>query len=892
MEGPRTVESQQPAPPTAGIVANAAANATPNSAADEHHPYVPDEARLPEFTWGAVVAGALLGIVFGASSLYLVLKVGLTVSASIPVAVLSITLFRVLAKVFGLRSATILENNIVQTAGSAGESIAFGVGVTMPALMILGFEMDVGRVMVVAVLGGLLGIFMMIPLRRTYIVRQHRTLKYPEGTACADVLIVGEQGGATAKTVFAGFGVAAVYQFLLLGMNLWKETPSRAIAWFKGAVPSIEVNPALLGVGYIIGTRISCVMAGGGVLAWLVFAPAIHFFGDSLDKPLYPGKTKISRMSENELRDKYMLYIGTGAVAAGGVFSLMQAMPLIIGSLMGSVKDFRSARGRAAAASATSTQPAGQPVTQLTPRRTDQDLPLWLVGAGGMSLVLAIWATQPLHDYVFSWVPDLHMNLVGAALIVLFGFLFVTVSSRLTGEIGSSSNPISGMTVATLLLTCLIFYALGWTTADFRLAALSVAAIVCVAASNAGTTSQDLKTGYLVGATPRKQQWAIIIGAITSALVIGAILIVLNRASTVYTTRQLPQPAKPIDPANLTELERAPGDPTPYHVWRVREGEVSDVPAGKYLVNDAGKIKYLVDPGINGKVRQRDNGEAVQKFDAPKAVLMAQIVDGILNPKVTMPWVLVMLGVFIAVVLEMCGVSSLPFAVGVYLPLSTSTPILAGGLVRWVVDRRQRSVAGRKASEAESESSPGVLLSTGYIAGGTIAGVLVALMSFDSHLTDRLSQWQYRQIAVSQAPTLDEQLRDAASEDLRLSPESAKTHAAEIDEQAKEIRELNKAAFPRYAIVPAGTRIVLPDDSRTLVAEKSQLGDVAKDLLGSPGQASQLLDLNDKQLSFPKRLPAGTLLKVPQRNWPAMTAFAILCALLLAVGLRKPPAAT
>ncbi len=816
-----------------------------------------------------------MGIVFGASSLYLVLKVGLTVSASIPVAVLSITLFRVLSKVFGLRSATILENNIVQTAGSAGESIAFGVGVTMPALMILGFEMDIGRVMVVAVLGGLLGILMMIPLRRAYIVRQHRTLKYPEGTACADVLIVGEQGGATAKTVFAGFGVAAIYQFLWdeNGMRLWKAVPARALSWFKGAMPSIEVSPALLGVGYIIGTRISCVMCGGGVLAWLVFAPAIHFFGDSLDKPLLHSDTKLIReMSQKDIRDAYMLYIGTGAVAAGGIFSLFQAMPLILGSIWGSVRDFRNARG------ATTKPP--------TLRRTDQDLPLWLVGAGGIALVVAIWATRPLHDYVFNWVPDLHMNPMGALLIVLFGFLFVTVSSRLTGEIGSSSNPISGMTVATLLLTCAIFYALTWTTKDDRLAALSVAAIVCVAASNGGSTSQDLKTGYLIGATPYKQQWAILIGALTSALVIGVILVVLNNASTVYTIRDLPQPAKAIDVSPLTDLQRAPGDPKLYHVWHARDGEVDGVPKGKYLVDDAGKIKYLVDPGINGKRLRRDNGEEVQKFDAPKAVLMANIVEGILNPKVQMPWALVLLGVFVAIVLEMCGVSSLPFAVGVYLPLSTSTPILAGGLLRWLVDRRQRSVVGRAASDAESESSPGVLISTGFIAGGTIAGVVVAFLSFNSSITNWLGQWQYRQIAVSQAATIDGQIRDLAVSDLGLNADSAKTHAEEVDERAKEIQELNKADLPRYAIVPAGTRLKLPDETNAVVQKGTPLGEVAKDLLGRSSEASRLLDLN-KELSLPKRLPDGTTLKVPQRTWPAVLMFSLLCILLLYVGVRQ-----
>jgi putative OPT family oligopeptide transporter len=844
-----------------------------NSPDDDHYPYVPDDAQLHEFTFGAVLAGALLGIVFGASSLYLVLKVGLTVSASIPVAVLSITLFRVLSKVFGLRSATILENNIVQTAGSAGESIAFGVGVTMPALMILGFEMDIGRVMVVAVLGGLLGILMMIPLRRAYIVRQHRTLKYPEGTACADVLIVGEQGGATAKTVFAGFGVAAVYQFLLVGMNLWKEAPSRALSWFKGAMPSIEVNPALLGVGYIIGTRISCAMCGGGILAWLVFAPAIHFFGDSLGQPLYPGTAKISEMSQKDIRDAYMLYIGTGAVAAGGIFSLFQAMPLIVGSIWGSVRDFRGARGA-------TTKPA-------TLRRTDQDLPLWLVGAGGIALVVAIWATRPLHDHVFSWIPDLQMSPLGAALIVLFGFLFVTVSSRLTGEIGSSSNPISGMTVATLLLTCLIFYALALTTASDRLAAISIAAIVCVAASNGGTTSQDLKTGYLIGATPYKQQWAILIGALTSALVIGIILVVLNSASTVYSIRDLPQPSKPIDVSQLTETERAPGDPIAYHVWHARDGEVAGVPKGKYLVDDAGKIKYLVDPGINGKLLRRDNGDEVQKFDAPKAVLMANIVEGILNPKVQMPWALVLLGVFIAIVLEMCGVSSLPFAVGVYLPLSTSTPILAGGLLRWVVDRRHRAVAGRAASEAESESSPGVLLSTGFIAGGTIAGVVVAFLSFNSSITNWLGQWQYRQIAVSQAATIDGQIHDLAVSDLGLDADSATKQLSEVDERAKEIHELNKADLPRYAIVPAGTELKMPDKSMKTVTPEMPLGEAAKQLLGTSGEASRLLELNENKLSLPKRLPDGTTLKVPQRNWPAVAMFSLLCILLLYVGVRQ-----
>ncbi|HKD36225.1 MAG TPA: oligopeptide transporter, OPT family, partial [Pirellulales bacterium] len=613
------------------------------SAETEHRPYVPDDARVSEFTWTAVILGSVLGIIFGASSLYLALKVGMTVSASIPVAVLSITLFRVFSRVFGIRKASILENNIVQTAGSAGESIAFGVGVTMPALMILGFDMDIGRVIVVSVLGGLLGILMMIPLRRAFIVKQHGTLKYPEGTACADVLIVGEEGGSSAQTVFVGFGVAFVYEFLRLGMKFWKEVAARPLSWYRGAVASIEVNPTLLGVGYIIGTRISCIMVAGGVLTSFVLVPAIHMFGDPLGqmlsevpadvarqlpaKPLYPGDKFISAMSQKDITDKYTLYIGAGAVAAGGIISLVQALPLIIGSLVGGVRDLRTARA------------SGRGERAL--RRTDRDLPLWVVFAGAIVLVAAIWSTGALNARI-PWIPSLEVNWLGAIMIVLFGFLFVTVSSRLTGEIGSSSNPISGMTVATLLFTCLIFLALGMTSQTDRLAAISVAAVVCIASSNGGTTSQDLKTGFLVGATPKYQQLAILIGTLTSALVIGAILIMLNNASTVYSQRNLPQPVVPIDVSTLKEQEKAPDDPNIYLVWHAVEGNPQQVKPGKYLVDKAGRIHYIVDPGVNGRLNNRDDGTDVVKYDAPKAALMALITDGILNQR--LPWTLVLLG--------------------------------------------------------------------------------------------------------------------------------------------------------------------------------------------------------------------------------------------------------
>jgi putative OPT family oligopeptide transporter len=685
-----------------------------------HTPFVPDEADIPELTWSAVVMGAILGIIFGASSLYLVLKVGLTVSASIPVAVLSITLFRLFSRMTGLRRATILENNIVQTTGSAGESIAFGVGVTIPALLLLGFDMDAVRVMTIGVLGGLLGILMMIPLRRAFIVRQHGKLKYPEGTACADVLIVGEQGGATAKLVFIGFGLAFVYKFVMQGLQLFKDAVNmplwRGKAGLPGAVLGSEVAPELLGVGYIIGARIGSTMLAGGVLAYMVIAPMIVFFSQNQTAPMLPGTKLVSEMNSGELRNAYILYIGAGAVAAGGVISMCQAMPLIIASVRAGLRDVKNSKA------------AGGTVSRVP--RTEQDLPMSVVIFGSLGLVLAL-AAAPKLGLGLSW-----EGVAGAVLIVFFGFLFVTVSSRITGEIGSSSNPISGMTVATLLFTCLVFLALGRTQKPATLAAITVAAVVCVAASNGGGTAQDLKTGYLVGATPRRQQFAILVGALTSALVIGGTLLLLNKAGTVYTKRAefLPNYVVP-NVSDLKQMERAGGqyasDPQMYRVLHVAEGEIAGVAQGRYLVDDQGKIRYLVDPAINGRVKERDDGGKIaNKFEAPKTRLMALIVGGILNQK--LPWALVLMGVLIAIGVELLGVPSLPFAVGVYLPIQTSVPIFIGGIVRWMVDRMSRR------GGAESDMSPGTLLSTGYIAGGTIGGVVVAFMSFSQNLIDRL----------------------------------------------------------------------------------------------------------------------------------------------------------
>ena len=717
------------------------------------HPYIAADTTMPELTVRAVIVGTLLGMVFGASSLYLVLKVGLTVSASIPVAVISITLFRVFSK-FGARNASILENNIVQTAGSAGESIAFGVGVTMPAIMILGFDLELTRVLLVAMLGGLLGILMMIPLRRALIVQQHGLLKYPEGTACAEVLKAGasdesramasdaakaeraraaegqtgEVADNGAKTIFAGFGVGLIYTTAMKAFFGWKEYPTKVFGEpFRNASVSLESSPALLGVGYIIGPRIAAIMAAGGVLAYLVLIPMISFFGNFLGATVVPpGTTPIGEMGPDDIRNAYVLYIGAGAVAAGGIISLVRSLPTIWHGLKGGIADLRG----------------GQAQTVASPR-TDQDLSMKFVLAGIIALVAMIMIFPQLH---------LQGNILGALMIVGFGFLFVTVSSRLTGEIGSSSNPISGMTVATLLLTCFVFLIIGWTGPTSYVTALSIGAIVCIAASNGGTTSQDLKTGFLVGGTPWRQQIAILIGAGASALVLGPILLSLNNASTVYVQAgqlQLPADVR-VDPNTLTERETIPadqgiGDTNTYRVWHKIDEKGSR--AGKYLVDEGGTPVYFADPGINGTFKARANGIEVDKFAAPKATLMSYIIKGILNRE--LPWGLVLLGVMIAVVLEMAGIPSLAFAVGVYLPLSSSSPILVGGLVRYGVDRYlRRKLAGRNMSEdelvAEGDKSPGVLLASGYIAGGAIAGIIIAFLAGVPYFTgfnQRMAAW-------------------------------------------------------------------------------------------------------------------------------------------------------
>ncbi|HQU92088.1 MAG TPA: oligopeptide transporter, OPT family [Pyrinomonadaceae bacterium] len=713
---------------------------------ENFRPYIPASVtNLRELTVFPLIVGTLLGILFGASSLYLVLKTGLTVSASIPVAVIAITLFRLLSKA-GFRDATILESNIMQTTGSAGESIAFGVGVTMPAILILGFDLDIWHVTLVAVLGGLLGILMMIPLRRALIRDQHGILKYPEGTACAQVLIAGaskesreaahDAGGDVSsdeevlhrgKIIAAGFGLGFLYKSVMDVFSTWNPEPGKDLPdnVLKGGSIHLENNPALLGVGYIIGPYIASIMVGGGILSYLVLIPLIKYFGDALANPLAPatGRT-IAEMSPGQIRGEYILYIGAGAVTAAGIISLARSLPTIWSGLKSGLADLRGASGDVNGT-----------------ERTDQDISMKWVIIGLIVLLAAIMLAPSLGLFIFD---DPVVSFLGALLIIILGFLFVTVSSRLTGEVGSSSNPISGMTVATLLFTCLVFLALGWTAADpYFVTALSIGGIVCIAASNGGTTSQDLKTGFWVGGTPRRQQIAILVGALASALVLGPLLLYLNTGGTYYQKVDLKDfPAgTAVTEAKLfregghpkTEVVHTgeyASDTTQYHVWQNTDPKSG--PIGKYLVNTQGQPVYLVDPAINGVITEDSNGNKLTRYDAPKATLMSYIIKGVLGQD--LPWGLVLIGAMIAIMLEIVGVPSLAFAVGLYLPLATSAPIFVGGIVRKIVDvYLKRKLASKNLTEdeivAETDKSHGVLLASGYIAGAAIAGILIAIFA-------------------------------------------------------------------------------------------------------------------------------------------------------------------
>jgi len=592
-------------------------------------PYVPASRSLPEFTVRAVILGALFGLLFGASTVYLGLRAGLTVGASIPIAVLAIS---VLKKLGG---SSILENNIVQTIGSAGESLAGGVVFTIPALIFLTPNgpayFNYVQITMLTFAGGILGVLMMVPLRRALIVKEHGVLPYPEGTACAEVLVAGERGGKLASMVFGGLGVGALWKSLSWIFNLFRTEIGYSTArtsQFPNATLNVDLSPEYLGVGYVIGPRIAGTMFAGGVLSWLVFLPLLSILGSFITEPFPPIHPNfannpatgrpflISEMNPGQLWSAYIRYIGAGAVLASGLITLARTIPTIVSSARGSLKDLSAGVGKG------------------SQTRTERDVPMAIVLGG--SLLLAIFLT------VMPGLPS-QGNVMAAVLILIFGFFFATVSSRITGLIGSSSNPISGMTIATLILTCLLFVALGWTGDAYAPIALSVGAIVCIAAANAGNTSQDLKTGYLVGATPFYQQMGLIVGVVVSASVIAI--------TTIYM----------------------------HQVFGIGS---ADVPA-------------------------------------PQATLMATIIRGLLNQN--LPWGLVLVGVFVSVTLELCGIHSLSFAVGSYLPIATTAPIFAGGLVRWWVEQKT-GVA------QESEVSAGTLFSSGLIAGGSIAGILFAIL--------------------------------------------------------------------------------------------------------------------------------------------------------------------
>jgi putative OPT family oligopeptide transporter len=664
-------------------------------------PYVPAEETRPELTVRAILLGCFFGLVFGAVTVYVGLRAGLTVAASIPIAVLSMSILRL----FG---GSILENNIVQTTGSAGESVAGGVIFTLPALIFLGFGLNYWRITLLALIGGCLGVCFMIPLRRQLIVKEHGKLLYPEGTACADVLVAGDKGGSFAGRVFAGLGLGALYTFFQNEnmFSVWPSTPTYNPPWLRGGSFRANTTTEYLGVGYIIGPRIAGVIFSGGVFAWLVVMPAIKFFGSHLTSNLYPGTKLIADMAPDDLWRTYIRPMGAGAVAAAGLITLLRTLPTIIGALRAGAKDL--AAGAAAV--------AGQ-------RRTERDLPLSRALLGAAILMLMMWGMLtffPIRGANTSVVE----NFFAALLVVVFGFLFVTVSSRITGLIGTSSNPISGMAIATLMATCAIFLLLGWTASAFFALAITIGGVVCIASANAGNTSQDLKTGFLVGATPSKQQVTLFVGVIVSVFAIGGTLIGMDRGLSQFRAVNIP--------VNIDQLPSGVSkDNTQLELKNVRlaadkagaatteqsvEGMVllsainsAEVPDGSYLYNPkSGKIEIQWVHGIGS-----------DKAAAPQARLMATVINGILTRK--LPWGLILLGVFLVVGIELLGVRSLSFAVGFYIPMATTLAIFCGGAVRWLVERAAAR-AGEKAEE--SDVSPGSLYASGLIAAGGIVGLL------------------------------------------------------------------------------------------------------------------------------------------------------------------------
>jgi putative OPT family oligopeptide transporter len=667
------------------------------SPADTFRPYVPDDTVIPEFTLRAVIFGMLFGIIFGAVTVYVGLRAGLTVAASIPIAVLSISLLRAMGK------ATILENNIVQTTGSAGESVAGGVIFTLPALIFLGFQLEYTRILLLAIIGGILGVLFMIPLRRQLIVKEHGNLLYPEGTACADVLIAGDKGGSFASRVFYGLGLGSVYT-LLQNSNAFaivRETPTYNPSWLPGASLRAATTSEYLGVGYIIGPKIAGVIFAGGVFSWLVMMPAIKFFGSLVPTPIYPSTIPIAQMTSDQLWQYYIRYIGAGAVAAAGLITLVKTTPTILAALRAGAADLRKADTKAAVGGG---------------GRTSQDLPMTLVLAGSAVIVAVMWGFL-----TFKPVPGAPTgaiaNVIASILVVVFGFLFVTVSSRIAGLIGTSSNPISGMAIATLMATCALFLLAGWTAPAYGALALTIGGTVCIAAANAGNTSQDLKTGFLVGATPAAQQKGLFLGVLASCFAIGITLIAMNKALEKFVPATIAvDVANPPDGVNVEGTMEHDG--RSYTLLNVIGS--TTIAEGKYLANAAtGQVELQWIQGIGS-----------QDAPAPQARLMSVVINGILNRK--LPWGLVLLGVFLVIAVELLGIRSLSFAVGSYLSIGTTAAIFCGGIVRWLVERNAKT-------KTDDEASPGALYASGLIAAGGIVGLLAICVKLLAAAQEKVS---------------------------------------------------------------------------------------------------------------------------------------------------------
>jgi putative OPT family oligopeptide transporter len=668
-------------------------------------PFVPASETRPELTFRAVILGCVFGLLFGAVTVYVGLEAGLTVAASIPISVLSISILRVLGR------ASILENNIVQTTGNAGQSIAAGVIFTLPALIFLGFDLEYFRIFVLAMLGGWIGVLFMIPLRRQLIVEEHGNLAFPEGTACADVLVAGERGGSIASRVFLGLGLGALYTLFQNGsiFGVWPDQPDYQPDWgkqhiLKGAAVRLDAVPEYLGVGYIIGARTAGIMFAGGVFSWLVLMPAIYFFGSHLPGALYPATKPVAQMSPGELWSSYVRPMGAGAVAASGLITLFRTIPTIIGALKAGLGNMRKSAE-----------------TRASEERTDKDLSMTVVVGGSAALVALMWIFLTFHPVPGAQTGML-ANLAASLLVVFFGFLFVTVSSRIVGLIGSSANPISGMTIATLMATAAVFLVKGWTAPAFGALAITVGGVVCIASSNAGDTSQDLKTGFLIGATPWKQQVALMIGVCVSTFAVGVTLNMMNRGFEEFHTLQ-----KTWDISAAHDGVQNQGTFTrpEIHVLHA-DKSVQTLPGNQYvLLNALGSHeladgKYLYNPATKTIEVQWVQGIGSERAAAPQARLMATVINGILQQK--LPWGLVLLGVFLVIAIELMGVRSLTFAVGSYLSIATTLAIFAGGVVRWMVDRAMAKSG--EAVEGESEISPGSLYASGLIAAGGIVGLL------------------------------------------------------------------------------------------------------------------------------------------------------------------------